>query len=59
MLSAIFLILAILSQYYLRLYEIKKSTLMRGFFMSKQEGDLDVEQEVHHVAIFNDVVFTF
>ncbi len=24
-----------------------------------QQTDLDVEQEVHHVAIFNDIVFTF
>lgn len=30
---------------------------MRGFF--EAERGLDVEQEVHHVAIFNDVIFPF
>ena len=31
-----------------------------GFkLMQKLKCGLDVEQEVHHVAIFNDVVFTF
>lgn len=49
---------------------IKKSTQRRGFYkvlacvrFCKTSQDnksyLDVEQEVHHIAIFNDVLFTF
>ena len=34
---------------------IKKSTPKRGFFSFKS----NVKQEVHHVAIFNDVIFPF
>ena len=42
----------------------QKSTPKRGFYVSgsreKRCGKgLDVEQEVHHVAVFDDVVFTF
>ena len=43
---------------------MKKSTQLRGF-LSWHKGNytpkqkLDVEQEVHNIAIFNDVVFTF
>jgi hypothetical protein len=35
---------------------IKKSTPKRGFFIQNKS---DVKQEVHHIAIFNDVIFPF
>ena len=42
----------------------KKSTQLRGFLSAHQgnvalKQTLHVKQEVHHVAVFDDVVFTF